>query len=179
MSCFNWNIFLRWEMFLFSILTFWVFEMRKPFNVIRCIPPFLFFLKLTLCTTQELFGVLLPILCIFSFFFFFLLLDRPGSLILMNEPRLNLWMRGSLVTKMKASWVVVFSSVEALSKYILLHGSDCSDFIHDPGPLFIEAIPLKSVTSLVCFLILWRGTLPVHSKAEVKSLLEYAGRLAL
>lgn len=30
-----------------------------------------------------------------------------------------------------------------------LSGSDCSGFIHGPGSLFIEAIPLKSVALLM------------------------------
>lgn len=69
MSCFNWNTFLHWEMFLFSILTFWLFEMRKTSSVVRCIPPFLFFLKIPLCTTRVVW-------CALTYFFFFCWMDQ-------------------------------------------------------------------------------------------------------
>lgn len=102
--------FLHWETFLFSILIFWIFEMRKTFNKWAAFPLYLFFFFLKI--PLRLLHWVVWCAVIYSVFFCWIDLSDPAWI------RLT-WIcewKETLFHKMKPSWVVNFSSVEALGK---------------------------------------------------------------
>lgn len=129
--------FLHWETFLFSILIFWIFEMRKTFNKWAAFPLYLFFFS-----PENTFAssTLSCLVCCYLFSFF--LLDRPVRPS-MNKTHLNLWMKGNLISQNEAklgsqlqlsggTWQVGFAQWFRLFRFyswlwLLIHRSNSSE----------------------------------------------------